>query len=277
MAEFETKISEVSTKAAADADPTTEVIPLPGFVVKTHNRVKVQDWLPGLKVFVNICHSPKIPAPPPATDDEIRRAVSAEDNTAYKVPLSLSSPRPGQDKSGKACLIFDACVHTNPLNKALRDPDYKLFLIELALEWIEEKHKLELSREFSMPKMLSKGQLATHFIRRPPRPIVSEVAVPAISSQPSAKTSRALPRPEYHILTEPSEGQPEFIVVRIPLPGVKSMKDTTLDIEAKRLIMTVPEKYHLDITFEHEIDINEGGAQFDKRTRVLMVTLQCRT
>ncbi|KAJ3170169.1 PIH1 domain-containing protein 1 [Geranomyces variabilis] len=267
--------------AAADAIPSTSLVPEPGFVVKTQNLETVGDWPVGLKVFINVCHSPHVPAPPLATDDEIRAALNAEDHAAYKVPLSLSSPKADRDKSGKTCLVFDACVHTGPLEKAMADFDFKLFLIILSLEWVEEKHKLKLSREFSLPKLKAKGRLSKHIIRRAKRPIIAEVASSSGSPTAATKTSskpfppRSLPQPEYDIICEPPTGPPEYIVVRVRLPDLKTLGTATLDVEARRLILEIPDAYSLDATLPAAIDTREGGAQFDRATRVLTVTLKC--
>ncbi|KAI8904634.1 PIH1 family [Powellomyces hirtus] len=268
-----------------DAIPSTEIIPEPGFVVKTQNRKKVENWPVGLKVFINVCHSPNVPAPPLATNDEIRKALNAEDNAAYKVPLSLSSPKPDRDKSGKMCLVFDACVHTDPLNKSLVDFDFKLFLIELSLEWVEEKYKLELSREFTLPKLQAKGRLSRHIIRRSKRPIIAEVPKTPVTKTPTSATTKKpmiveeltprLAQPKYEVICEPSTGPPEYIIVQIQLPDVKSTHNATLDIEEKKLLLTVPNRYQLDAPLPAAIDTREGGAQFDRQSKVLTVTLKC--
>ncbi len=51
-----------------------------------------------LKVFLNLCQSPFLPAPPPATDDEIAKALESGDASAYRVPLSMSDLREDCDK-----------------------------------------------------------------------------------------------------------------------------------------------------------------------------------
>lgn len=101
-----------------------------------------------IKVFINICHSPEIPAPPLCSKKEIEKAIKAEDNSIYKVPLSLSPCRTDLDKTKQICLVFDACINTTPFKQSENDDDFKLFIIELAVEWVEEKHKLKLSRGY---------------------------------------------------------------------------------------------------------------------------------
>jgi hypothetical protein len=98
-----------------------------------------------MKVFLNICHSPLVPAPPIVDPEEVLKAIKAED-TAYRVPLSLSGPRNTMDKSKTVSLVFDACINTQAIELSKTDPDFQLFIIELAIEWIEEKHKMKLSR-----------------------------------------------------------------------------------------------------------------------------------
>ena len=55
-------------------------------------------------------------------------------------------PRTDSDKSGSSCIVFDACIHEDPMEKSIEDVDFKYFLITLALEWVEAKHNLSLSR-----------------------------------------------------------------------------------------------------------------------------------
>ncbi|KND03214.1 uncharacterized protein SPPG_02270 [Spizellomyces punctatus DAOM BR117] len=293
MEEFNRRVAaaEGGSSAYQPEVPSTEIVPEPGFVIKTHNQTQVGDWPAGLKVFINICHSPHVPAPPLASDEEIRRAINAEDNAAYKVPLSLSSPKADRDKTGKTCLVFDACVNTDPLNKALMDMDFKLFLIELSLEWVEEKHKLDLSREFTIPKLRSKGPLSKHIIRRTKRPVIAEVdpnqkstpkpkATPSASITPISTTIKSnklqkLPQPVYTIVKEPPEGETEYLVVEVSLPDIKTTKTASLDIEERQLILSIPDRYYLEAPLPSAIDTREGGAQFDRGRQVLTVTLKC--
>lgn len=46
----------------------------------------------------------------------------------------------------KAYLVVDACIHTEPYKRSEKDFDYKLYIMELAMEWVEEKCRVELSR-----------------------------------------------------------------------------------------------------------------------------------
>ncbi|KAG4094815.1 PIH1-domain-containing protein [Neocallimastix lanati (nom. inval.)] len=261
-----------STNTNLNGSLGMEIEPEPGFVVKTHNKKAIEGFTEGLKVFINICHNGKVPPPPIATDEEIRKAVEAEDNTVYKVPLSLSTPRTDLDKSGKTCIVFDACVNTNPIIKATKDYDFKLFLIELALEWVEEKYKLELSREFTLPKMRAKGKLVKHFIRRPERPSISEIdsSLPETSK---TKTKKTLPKPDYEIRKEPKGENATHIIIDIKLPDIDNMKDAIVDIEKDKVIFKIKEKYALELKLPILIDTEEGSAEFNRETRILTIKL----
>eukprot|EP00833_Pecoramyces_ruminatium_P009923 jgi/Orpsp1_1/1183955/evm.model.c7180000087376.1 len=261
-----------STNNNSNGSLGMEIEPEPGFVIKTHNKKTVEGFTEGLKIFINICHNGKVPPPPIATDEEIRKAIEAEDNTKYKVPLSLSTPRTDLDKSGKTCVVFDACINTNAIIKATKDYDYKLFLIELAIEWVEEKYKLELSREFSLPKMRAKGKLVKHYIRRPDRPSISEIdsALPEPSKN---KTKKTLPKPEYEIRKEPKGENATHIIIDIKLPDIENMKETYVDIEKDKVIFKTKDKYALELKLPILIDTEEGTAEFNRETRILTVKL----
>lgn len=265
---------EPSIKMSTEKEktPFMEVQPEPGFVIKTISKKEIEGYPAGLKVFINVCHNGKVPPPPLATNEEIRKAIEAEDNSTYKVPLSLSSPRTDLDKSGKTCIVFDACVNTDPIIKSNNDFDYKLFLIELSIEWVEEKYKLELSREFSLPKMKVKGKLVKHLIRRPDRPYISEVDNQHVNTSLKPKRHTLL-KPDYEIRKEPKGENATNIIIEIKLPDVNDMKETFVDIEKDRVIFQVKDKYSLDLRLPILIDTEEGKAQFDRETHILTINL----
>lgn len=54
----------------------------------------------GLKVFLNICTAPEIPAPPDIKEEELVRILSSEEDLAtLRVPMSLGEGRTETDKS----------------------------------------------------------------------------------------------------------------------------------------------------------------------------------
>jgi hypothetical protein len=112
----------------------------------------------GCKVYINICYSDNLPAPKLASEGDIQKALLAAPGATYQVPLSLGQPRKlaGTKESAKD-MIFDACIHTQPFIRSEHDLDFRLYLLELAMEHIEEALCVSLSRQFIMLKVAAKG------------------------------------------------------------------------------------------------------------------------
>jgi hypothetical protein len=54
-----------------------------------------------MKVFLNFCHSPYCPAPPLASDEEIKKEIAsmtADQQPNWKIPMSLMGPKDDLDK-----------------------------------------------------------------------------------------------------------------------------------------------------------------------------------
>jgi hypothetical protein len=70
----------------------------------------------------------------------------------------LGLPRPIDDdnKSNKG-VIMDACIHTQPFIRSEHDLDFRLHVLELAMEHTEDALSVHLSREFTMLKLPGKG------------------------------------------------------------------------------------------------------------------------
>eukprot|EP00842_Homolaphlyctis_polyrhiza_P004079 jgi/Hompol1/4672/HPOL_003828-RA len=272
------------------------VEPQPGFVAKSRLLAAAGDFPEGLKVFINLCHSPELPQPPAISETELARQLDGTDPQTYRIPLSLSpAPRSDVDKSGSVCIVFDVCVHSEVVARALKSKPYMDFLVTMSLAWIETKHELSLSPG-KLSKMRCKGILDPHVVRKQRRPFIAEVnssASTATDASASASKHTHIHQdiklagksvsdrkpettvPQYSILQEPKTGTPEFLVVRISLPLVKTLQDcqSTLDIEKDRLILDVERpSYKLDIALPFSINIDEAGAQFDRRNRTLSVT-----
>ncbi|KAJ1343251.1 hypothetical protein BSLG_002277 [Batrachochytrium salamandrivorans] len=269
---------------------------LPGFVFKTKTLQATDDYPLNMKVFVNICHSPEVPQPPPISDVDLRNLVANMDSSTYRIPLSLSPPRSDLDKGGQVCIVFDVCVNSAPFARTVKDDYFRSFLVLMAIAWIEQKHTLSLSEDFILPKMRTKGKLVRHTVRKYRKPFISEVSSSPSSNQNSllddnsSPTSELLPEPSlahnppavpqkqsivvpnYNIILEPEVGHPEYIVIRVELPLSESIGKAGLDIEADRLLFSDHIHYELDIVLPFSIDIDEAGAQFNRQTRILSIT-----
>ncbi|RKP35758.1 pre-RNA processing PIH1/Nop17-domain-containing protein [Dimargaris cristalligena] len=101
----------------------------------------------GLPVWVNVCASDALPPPPTNSESEIQKALRADSTTVYQIPLFLGPPVETTDEQDKRpIVILDAIIHPNPLARSMHDFDFRLYLIELCIEWVEDRTQMQLSR-----------------------------------------------------------------------------------------------------------------------------------
>lgn len=74
------------------------LLPSPGYVIKLLSKTSYQHYRQNTKVMINVCYSDSIPPPPVADDEEIRKAMNADENATYHVPTSLGEFREDKDK-----------------------------------------------------------------------------------------------------------------------------------------------------------------------------------
>ncbi|CAF0745035.1 unnamed protein product [Adineta ricciae] len=121
------------------------------------------------------------------------------------------------------------------------------------------------------------GQLTEQYIRVRAKPFIVEVDQTTNNTEPKIETTSTIEKgsiPEYKIIREPLEGDPEFLIMDIQLPKVKSSKTLTLDIGTDRIVLlTRSNVYHLDIWLPIDVDSDECGAQFNKATQTLTITM----
>ena len=159
-----TDIAGASPDARGDAD---ELRPEPGFVVKCKDDN-------GRKVFVNMCGSAKVAAPGGweegrVPDDILQQMEQAETSPSesLRFPLSLSDVRYDLDKRGEPCSCFDCVFNSDVLAQAMAVRRLKIFLVELALGWIQQKHGLILDPKYKLPRLKYKGaEVQTQCIRK---------------------------------------------------------------------------------------------------------------
>ncbi|XP_031550011.1 PIH1 domain-containing protein 1-like, partial [Actinia tenebrosa] len=260
-------------------DDSIEFIPDPGFVLKS----KISSEGREKKVFVNICTSKHIPKAKEVTEKELAEILDSEDPMRYRVPLSLGEPHAEIDKSGNGCTVYDIVIHPSFLKKVQENSFFQNFFLTVVFQGLEEKYGLELDRNWTILKnKKSMGKVQSHFIRNKSKPVIMDMENNSQNtSQPVVKDGaqpnkiqeiepdvRPTPEPKYRVLIEPPEGVPEFVVLEISLPGVKSAKVIDLDVSGDRLVLQVnTDLYRLDIQLPHDVDNEECGAQFNKKTK----------
>ncbi|KAK3821027.1 MAG: pre-RNA processing PIH1/Nop17-domain-containing protein [Benniella sp.] len=304
----------------APRQPMTEITPIPGFVLQTQTT-KESNKVPMIKdaqqttvvfpkdtaVFINICHSDQMPKPPPASEAEIRKAVNAEEGATYQVPFQLSPPREYHDSVSRRYLVLDACIHTEPFKRTEKDFDYKLYIMELAMEWVEEKCRIELSREFQLPDIKSKDELKKRPVILPKPPAIQEMgdwnpgnttgttraAITAVTTTTVAKTKSKDNNPTFVPLAGkddiplksrllPCPNGTKGIIVEIDLPNHKSMDGVTLDVvlpdrlvihsKSQGLDIDQGKEYHVEVDLPNEpVDLDAVRAEFNKASKTLRV------
>ncbi|ODV91897.1 hypothetical protein CANCADRAFT_78723 [Tortispora caseinolytica NRRL Y-17796] len=132
--------------------------PIPSFVVKTLILSDADSRYKGEKVFVNICRHPSIPLSHEFTSFSEMLASVPPDQV--QLPLMLSSERSDKDHAGNPCYVWDAILNPKVIREAVNDPPLRHIVVELVLSCLEESVKLSLSREWVVPRMLSKGTIA---------------------------------------------------------------------------------------------------------------------
>lgn len=246
--------------------------PQPGFCIKTRS---VQND----KIFINICRSEHIPAPPDFTEQELVTILESDDPSGFRVPMSLGEAHTEMDNSGSGCTVYDVAINSSFFQKIQTNELFMEFFITVTLEGLENKYQLELSREWRKLKNRKfMGSLSEQNIRTKSKPIIQEMETsPAQDpcSRPLVCELECSPAvPEFTITAEPDEGHPTYLVAEICLPKAPSARSLVLDLGEDRIVLWGrPDLYHLDVFIPYNIVQEESGAQFNKSTKVLTITM----
>uniref|UniRef100_A0A8C3HN60 PIH1 domain containing 1 n=1 Tax=Chrysemys picta bellii TaxID=8478 RepID=A0A8C3HN60_CHRPI len=177
----------------------------PGFCIKTHAGSQE-------KVFVNICRSLHIPAPPDLSHQELECLIESDSASSFRIPMSLGEPHAELDNSGNGCIAYDVVINSGFFSKVEADPFFKEFFITVALEGLADKYKMDVNhpgwRILKNRKFM--GSISGQTIRTKSSPVIQEMDF----------SSPVLPK--FTILAEPAGGSPEFLLAEIHLPRVVS-------------------------------------------------------
>ncbi|KAI8581482.1 hypothetical protein K450DRAFT_298546 [Umbelopsis ramanniana AG] len=238
---------------------TVQIQPIAGFVCKTKTTTALKGFPIGTKVFINICHAPEVPEPTPtATEKDIQKALRAEEGANYQVPMSLGATRYDFDHAEKACMVIDACIHTQPFLRAERDLDYRLYILELAMELVEERDKVQLSREFTMPNISSKGTIPPRMLQVPKSSLVT-----ALPEQATPFTKAEMYMDKGHL------------VIAVKLSPAEA-KTVTVHIQPECVIFTSKDQKKQTTRFPQPVDINhaKNTATYHQKSEHLVLRLQ---
>lgn len=263
---------------------STQVRPVPGFCLKTKNDKNE-------KVFVNICMADNVPAPQDLSDEELIKLLESDDPTGFRIPMSIGEPHAEIDKSGQGCTAYDVVVSPAFMEKMKSSELFKTFFLTVMMEGVESKYETLLSREWVILKNRRfVGTLQEQNVRTQSKPVIMEMDQPdsaGMRSQPRAQNSLIQEvdsskedtkskgkEPDYRIVQEPATGHPDFLVAEINLPQVKVSSSISLDLgEDRILLQTRSNIYYLDIFLPYYMVQSECGAQFNRKTRILTITM----
>ncbi|KZS89413.1 hypothetical protein SISNIDRAFT_489369 [Sistotremastrum niveocremeum HHB9708] len=252
------------------------------------------------KIFLNICYSSLVPFPPMGLEP------SAIEDPNYVLPIVISELREDKDKKGEKAFVVD-CIYSKELKgKVLKEPDFKEFLQLVALEKVEERHELVLSRKIGTPNIASKGKLlereatvpvfatssaslpanvpvSSHRADPPPKsalkkPLIEELTPSPI---PSSQGRSALPQTLSWNLEAQSSSTDDIIKLTISVPNLtkQNFQQTTLDVEPYRVILRIgePPIYELDQNFQGQVTrqfkVEQAGAEWRVAEKRLILTL----
>ncbi len=167
--DFYNAVGMVGSGASPSIRRGVEVMPTPGFVLKTQ---KLSD---GTKVFVNICSSALLPIP------ALKKRLDKEGNEieGISMPLSIGPPREVVDKSGKPCIAYDAVCSPIVLEEANTDKTgaQRDELCQLILNRIEVKYAEALNPQYKLPRASYIGTVVPQRVRDTSKdPIIEEIA-----------------------------------------------------------------------------------------------------
>ena len=145
--------------------------PSPGFVIKTREMSGS-----ARKVFINVCQSPMLKN----FSMQKRIGNDGKEQEGMSIPLSCGRPRPDTDKSGKSCVVYDVIVNPGVVEEAKTDAEgqFRGFLCNLCVQYIEQKYKCSLDGKCKFPRMKYKGDASNteiQFIRKKQTPTIEEV------------------------------------------------------------------------------------------------------
>lgn len=260
-----------SKRDAQAPDPTAApesfiVAPKPGFCLKTWKK---DDG----KLFVNVCTSHLILEPRDVSEEVLAEIVQSEDPTRFRVPMGISALHHAKDKSEKEVDVYDIVIHSNFLQKILGSVYFKEFFLTLVFDALEEKFSLTLTREFTLLKNRKQmGALQTQNVRSKSKPVIMEMDPNAYTRETSRNTTETPSR-----YVEPVHAfrlDNGMLRVEVQLPKVATINGVTLDVGEDCLIVDAPVGgYRLDVDLPQMVDNESASAEFDRRTRKLVVTV----
>ncbi|KAJ3260602.1 Protein kintoun [Boothiomyces macroporosus] len=257
------------------------VKPNPEFCIKTDNGKD--------KVYVNICSSPEI---------QQANAKRATGGTNWSIPYSLAQGREDRVKE-RPCTVYDCVFHPMTI-KMSSNPQFKLQIINTAIEGINSQFKVKLNPQYKLLKKTNQGLPQMTMIRErddslQPAKESSLDFIEKLAKQQEEELKKEKPKiqvpffkivhqnkyNDYQKFTNERERQygarPDALSIRIEVPLLKSLAGVELDINQKTLDLLVPDLYQLHLDLPFPVLEEEGEAKFEKANGILIVNVPVMT
>jgi len=240
-------LPKAASKGAIPSGGTrpVQLTPKPGFCVKTTfekspgESYSLSPQQPGPKLFVNFGWDPSVPQPPTATEEEVKDAMEARGD--WFVPVLISDLRQTADKAGKPSVVVDAVFHSSLKERCGINSEFKMFLIQLAFQHIEEQFDCLLSPSITTPNIVSKGKLDSRTVNIP-------LSLYGLDEKPELGTPVSDETPNWSCSVKDG-GHTLVITLSVPRLTERSMIiDAALDLtEPRRISFKLVGLYGLDV------------------------------
>lgn len=240
----------------------------------------------------------------------MHKLIEQQNATNFKVPLSVTKPRTGKDKSGADVEISDVAVNSEFFaNKIKAGGLFYHFLITLVFESLEQKYQTELdtSNFVELKNRACIGQLVEHQIYSrdvntvakslaesdrnemlggddTPNIVIGtadqrnqsgKVLIQEISSDSMYKPRKTiLNEPEHRIISDFDESHQQILIAEFYLPHVRSVEEVSVQANDDRLALESRKHgYSFEGFLPQRINERKTQAEFDDERMILKVTM----
>lgn len=248
-----------------------------------------------------------MPGPKDITESELHKLIETQNASGFKVPLSVTKPREGKDKSGNKVDISDVAVNSDFYAKKIKRGDglFYHFLVTLVFESLEMKYKIDLdtSNFIHLKNRACIDQLVEHQIynrdvktvetyhaaadknemlgadeddkivignaERPSgKVLIEEIHAPSSIFKPR-KSVPNVNEPEHRLITDTDQSNRQTLIAEFYLPDVLSIEELTLEANDDRIsLQSEKHGYSFDGFLPHKINESKTQAEFDSEKTV---------
>lgn len=254
----------------------------------------------------------EIPAPMDITEAELQNLIETQNATEFKVPLSVTKPRNGKDKSGKKMEISDVAVNSEFFAGKIKRGDglFYHFLITLIFESLEQKYNIEiditnfveLKNRACMDKLIehqiynrdvktvekyhasqeqselldddvsNQIKIGTSDQKSKPGKVLIEEMSPKNYFEPRKSIKKN--EPEHRLISDFDEFNRQLLIAEFYLPHLRSIDEVTVEANDDRLVLESSKHgYSFDGFLPHKIVESKTQAEFDGDRSILKITM----